>query len=241
MSPTPSWPAASAPSSGDGDDPVGIVTEHDLVGALGERRDPAATTAADVAHTTLVWCDADATVAEVAEPPMERYVRHVLIEDQGGSSGSCRAATCSGPTPRPTSVRRTRATDGCCPVVESPGPSALRRRGRRRAAAPGPGGRDEPWCGRRATPTIAWPHGRAAAEIGHRRGGVGGRRAPDGPAGRAPATSTVSSPCTPRSTPRTGTGRFFSGLVPRTRSSSASPRSGAAAGSASSPSTTRAG
>ena len=68
---------------GDGDDPVGIVTERDVVGALGERRDPAAATAADVAHTTLVWCDADATVAEVAELMMERYVRHVLIEDQG--------------------------------------------------------------------------------------------------------------------------------------------------------------
>jgi CBS domain-containing protein len=30
-----------------------------------------------------VWCDATATVTEVAELMMERYVRHVLVEDDG--------------------------------------------------------------------------------------------------------------------------------------------------------------
>ena len=40
-------------------------------------------TAGDVAHRSLVWCDADAMVADVAELMMERYVRHVLVEDQG--------------------------------------------------------------------------------------------------------------------------------------------------------------
>jgi CBS domain-containing protein len=68
---------------GSGDRPAGIVSERDLVAALAARRDPAATTAADIAHTTLVWCDATATVAEVAELMMERYIRHALVEDDG--------------------------------------------------------------------------------------------------------------------------------------------------------------
>jgi CBS domain-containing protein len=68
---------------GDGDPPAGIVTERDFVGALAGRKDPGATRAEDLAHTSLVWCDADATVSEVAELMMEKYVRHVLVEDEG--------------------------------------------------------------------------------------------------------------------------------------------------------------
>lgn len=68
---------------GTGDDPVGIVTEHDLVGILATGLQPDATRVGDVASTSLVWCDVDATVAQVAELMMERYVRHVLVEDQG--------------------------------------------------------------------------------------------------------------------------------------------------------------
>jgi CBS domain-containing protein len=67
----------------DGDGAAGIVSERDIVGALAKRRDPATTRARDVASTTLVWCDAEATVAEVAEEMMECYVRHVLVEDGG--------------------------------------------------------------------------------------------------------------------------------------------------------------
>ena len=62
---------------------VGIVSERDLVRALAERRDPATTRARDIDSTTLVWCDARATLAEVAEEMMDRYVRHVLVEDRG--------------------------------------------------------------------------------------------------------------------------------------------------------------
>jgi CBS domain-containing protein len=63
--------------------PTGVVSERDLVRALAEQRDPAATRAGDIASTTLVWCDADATVAEVAAEMMDAYVRHVLVEDGG--------------------------------------------------------------------------------------------------------------------------------------------------------------
>ena len=52
---------------GDGDRAEAIVSERDLVVALAERRDPGATTAADIAHDTLVWCDAEAPVAALAE------------------------------------------------------------------------------------------------------------------------------------------------------------------------------
>lgn len=51
-------------SDGSGEGPAGIIFERDIVGALAERRDPASTLARDAAHTTLVWCDAEATVAE---------------------------------------------------------------------------------------------------------------------------------------------------------------------------------
>jgi CBS domain-containing protein len=68
---------------GDADRADAIVSERDLVVALSERRDPAGTTAADIAHDTLVWCDVEAPVVEVAEQMMEHYVRHVLVEEDG--------------------------------------------------------------------------------------------------------------------------------------------------------------
>jgi CBS domain-containing protein len=75
--------AVGALVMGEGDPPAGIVSERDLVKALAERKDPAKTRTAEMAHTSLVWCDADATVAEVAELMMEQYVRHVLVERKG--------------------------------------------------------------------------------------------------------------------------------------------------------------
>ena len=70
-------------SDGTGDGAAGIISERDIVGALAKRRDPASTRASDVAKTTLVWCDAEARVAEVATRMMECYVRHVLVEEGG--------------------------------------------------------------------------------------------------------------------------------------------------------------
>jgi CBS domain-containing protein len=68
---------------GDGDHVRGIVSERDVVRALAARRDPSNTRAIDIAHTRLVWCDAESTVAAVAEEMMEHYVRHILVEDRG--------------------------------------------------------------------------------------------------------------------------------------------------------------
>jgi CBS domain-containing protein len=68
---------------GDREKVAGIVSERDVVRAVAEGRDPDATPTVDVAHTTLVWCDATATVAEVAAEMMENYVRHALVEEDG--------------------------------------------------------------------------------------------------------------------------------------------------------------
>ncbi len=68
---------------GDGAEIRAVVSERDVVRALAERRDPSTTTATDIAHTSLVCCDANSTVAEVAEEMMEQYVRHVLVEERG--------------------------------------------------------------------------------------------------------------------------------------------------------------
>jgi CBS domain-containing protein len=68
---------------GEDDKPAGIVSERDLVKAMAGRLPLDATTALDVASTELVWCDVIATVAEVAEEMCERYVRHVLVEEDG--------------------------------------------------------------------------------------------------------------------------------------------------------------
>ncbi len=63
--------------------PVAVVSERDVVRAVADDADLAAARALDVATRALVWCDIDATVAEVAAEMMDRYVRHALVEDEG--------------------------------------------------------------------------------------------------------------------------------------------------------------
>jgi CBS domain-containing protein len=67
----------------DGEQPAGIVSERDLVGAIVAGRDLTSTRAREIAQDALVWCDAEATVAEVAIEMLDNYVRHVLVEDDG--------------------------------------------------------------------------------------------------------------------------------------------------------------
>lgn len=72
-----------------GDDarPAALVSERDIVRAVATGKDPATVGAADVASTKLVWCDAGATVDQVAARMMERYIRHVLVERDGALVG----------------------------------------------------------------------------------------------------------------------------------------------------------
>ncbi len=58
---------------------AGIITERDVVHALAAGHDPDGVTAGEVGSTTLMWCDPEATVNEVAVMMMEKYVRHVLV------------------------------------------------------------------------------------------------------------------------------------------------------------------
>jgi CBS domain-containing protein len=68
---------------GDGATATGMISERDVVHALADGREPASTHASDVATTELLWCDAEATIDEVAAEMMENYVRHLLVEDEG--------------------------------------------------------------------------------------------------------------------------------------------------------------
>ena len=61
----------------------GVVSERDVVRAVALGKVPDSTLVTEVASTRLVWCDATATVDEVAELMLERYVRHVLVEEDG--------------------------------------------------------------------------------------------------------------------------------------------------------------
>ena len=60
-----------------------MISERDIVRAVATSIDPATTPAADVAKSSIVWCDHSATVHEAAALMMAHYVRHVLLEDDG--------------------------------------------------------------------------------------------------------------------------------------------------------------
>lgn len=61
----------------------GIVSERDLVRAVAAHHDLSVLRAGDIASTELVACDAHASVDAAAELMLERYVRHLLVEDDG--------------------------------------------------------------------------------------------------------------------------------------------------------------
>ena len=62
---------------------LGVVSERDVVGAIAHRLPLDTTLAIDLASKDLAWCDADATVTEVANEMSERFIRHVLVERDG--------------------------------------------------------------------------------------------------------------------------------------------------------------
>jgi CBS domain-containing protein len=72
---------------GDDQRPAALVSERDVVRVVAAGKNPASVPAAEVASTKLVWCDADATVDQVATRMMDRYIRHVLVQRDGALAG----------------------------------------------------------------------------------------------------------------------------------------------------------
>lgn len=66
------------------DDPVGIVSERDLVRAMAEGLDPDDARARDVMTEPVVSVGEDATVEDVARVMLEDEIRHVAVADTGG-------------------------------------------------------------------------------------------------------------------------------------------------------------
>jgi CBS domain-containing protein len=61
----------------------GVLSERDILRAVADGLDLDTVPASDVDTHTIVWCDRTSTVAEVTELMMEKYVRHVLVEEGG--------------------------------------------------------------------------------------------------------------------------------------------------------------
>ena len=64
-----------------------VVTERDVIRALADLANPAEVLVHSIASTDLVWCDVESTVAEVAELMSSRFLRHVLVEEDGDLVG----------------------------------------------------------------------------------------------------------------------------------------------------------
>lgn len=64
---------------GDEHAPAGIVSERDLVRAVGEQRELASESAADIMTFDPVSVDQDSSVAQAAEMMLDGGIRHVLV------------------------------------------------------------------------------------------------------------------------------------------------------------------
>jgi CBS domain-containing protein len=65
------------------DDVQGIISERDVVRAVANGQDLAALSVGQVASTKLVWADEASPMADVAMEMTEKWVRHVLVENDG--------------------------------------------------------------------------------------------------------------------------------------------------------------
>lgn len=72
---------------GDDERPAALASERDVVRVVAAGKDPASVRALEVASTKLVWCEADATIDEVAVQMMDHYIRHILVDRDGALVG----------------------------------------------------------------------------------------------------------------------------------------------------------
>jgi CBS domain-containing protein len=64
-----------------------LMSERDVVRVVAAGKHPAAVPTVDVASTKLMWCDAEATVDQVAARMTGRYIRHLLVQRDGALAG----------------------------------------------------------------------------------------------------------------------------------------------------------
>lgn len=72
---------------GDDERPAALASERNVVRVVAAGKDPASVPALEAASTKLVWCEAEATVGEAAVRMMDRYIRHLLVEQEGALVG----------------------------------------------------------------------------------------------------------------------------------------------------------
>ena len=72
---------AGALAVGTVDSVTGVVSERDVVRAIGLGRDPETATAGDVASHTLIWCAPGDSALDAATTMDTRGVRHLLVGD----------------------------------------------------------------------------------------------------------------------------------------------------------------
>lgn len=65
----------------------GMITERDVVRAVGLGRDLDTVRAADVARSDIAWCSPQTTMADVATIMAAQGVRHVLVGERGRLAG----------------------------------------------------------------------------------------------------------------------------------------------------------
>lgn len=70
-----------------GAEPVGIVTEWDVLGLVADDRDPGETTVGDVMTTPVITVSPDWSLTDVATTMARQDIRNVVVEDERGIVG----------------------------------------------------------------------------------------------------------------------------------------------------------
>ncbi|SEV96434.1 CBS domain-containing protein [Natrinema salifodinae] len=70
-----------------GTEPVGIVTEWDVLGLVAAEREPAETTVDEVMTTPVIAVDPDRSLTDVATTMARENIRNIVVEDEAGIRG----------------------------------------------------------------------------------------------------------------------------------------------------------
>jgi len=70
-----------------GSEPVGIVTEWDVLGLVDDERDPATTTVGEAMTTPVITVGPDRSLTDVATTMARQNIRNVIVEDDDGIVG----------------------------------------------------------------------------------------------------------------------------------------------------------